>query len=172
MIPGMSDTSRVFLDKSRSLLTSGYIPKIERCLGQLTDHDIWWRPNEASNSIGNLLLHLSGNVTMWILGGVGRQPFERHRQMEFDERRELPSADVLQRLKSTVEQADHVLRDLTADDLLSRRRIQDYDVTVLEAVYHVVEHFGMHTGQIILLTKARTGTDLGLWQPPARSQRP
>ena len=63
-----------------------------------------------------------------------------------------------------MEQADEVLRAVTDADLLSRRQIQSYDVTVLEAIYHVVEHFAMHTGQIILLSKARTGDDLKLWQ--------
>ena len=82
--------ARVFVDKSRNLISSDYVPKIERCLDQLSDGDIWWRPNDASNSIGNLILHLCGNVTMWIVGGVGALPFERHRQMGFDERRELP----------------------------------------------------------------------------------
>lgn len=161
-----SDIARVFVEKSRSLISSDYVPKIERCLDQLTDSDIWWRPNEASNSIGNLILHLCGNVTMWIVGGVGSLPFERHRQMEFDERKEIPAAELRKRLTRVVEQADHVMRTVGADALLSRRHIQGYDVTILEAIYHVVEHFGMHTGQIILLTKARVGQDLNLWEPP------
>lgn len=155
-----------FLDKSRSLITSDYMPKIERCLDRLGDADIWWRPNEASNSIGNLILHLCGNMTMWIIGGVGKLPFERHRQMEFDERRTIPATELRRRLNSVVQQADDVMSAVNANELLSRRQIQGYDVTVLEAIYHVVEHFGMHTGQIILLSKARVGQDLKLWEAP------
>lgn len=155
-----------FLDKSRSLITSDYMPKIERCLDRLGDADIWWRPNEASNSIGNLILHLCGNMTMWIIGGVGKLPFERHRQMEFDERRTIPATELRRRLNSVVQQADEVMSAVNANELLSRRQIQGYDVTVLEAIYHVVEHFGMHTGQIILLSKARVGQDLKLWEAP------
>jgi uncharacterized damage-inducible protein DinB len=162
----MDAVGLAFLDKSRNLVTSDYVPKIERCLDHLSDDDIWWRPNEASNSIGNLILHLCGNVTMWIIGGVGALPFERHRQLEFDERRKIPAAELRSRLKATVQQADDVISAVGADALLSRRQIQGYDVTVLEAIYHVVEHFGMHTGQIILLSKARVGHDLGLWEPP------
>ena len=161
-----SHIARVFVEKSRSLISSDYVPKIERCLDRLSDSDIWWRPNEASNSIGNLILHLCGNVTMWIVGGVGSLPFERHRQMEFDERKEIPRAELRQRLRSVVEQADHVMGAVGAEELLIPRHIQGYDVTVLEAIYHVVEHFGMHTGQIILLSKARGGQDLKLWEPP------
>jgi uncharacterized damage-inducible protein DinB len=162
----MDQISRAFIEKSRSLLRSDYVPKIEQCLDRLSEDDIWWRPNEVSNSIGNLILHLCGNVTMWIIGGVGQRPSERHRQMEFDERRMIASAELRGRLKTTVQQADEVIGAVGAGALLSRRQIQGYDVTVLEAIYHVVEHFGMHTGQIILLSKARIGQDLKLWESP------
>jgi uncharacterized damage-inducible protein DinB len=163
----MTDIAQVFVIKSRALLMDDYLPRIERCLDHLSDEDVWWRPNDASNSIGNLILHLSGNVTQWLIGGVGRRPFERHRQQEFDERRQIPAPELFTRLKAVVEDAVEIISGLQAGDLLGRRQIQGYDVTALEAIYHVVEHFGMHTGQIILLSKARTGQDFGLWQPPA-----
>jgi len=161
----MTDIAHTFLQESARLLRSEYLPKIERCLELLSEEDVWWRPNEASNSIGNLLLHLRGNVGQWIIGGVGQRDFERHRQREFDERAQLASRDLLANLKATLAEADEVIRSLNSESLLTRRQIQDYDVTVLEAVYHVVEHFGMHTGQIIMLNKMRTDTDLKLWEP-------
>jgi uncharacterized damage-inducible protein DinB len=159
------DTSQAFLHKSRDLLAE-YREKIDRSLAPLSDSDVWWRANDRSNSIGNLTLHLCGNVTQWIAGGVGRRPYERLRQQEFDERRALPKAELLKRISAVVGTADEVLAELDPATLTEPRRIQGYDVTVLEAVYHVVEHFSMHTGQIILLAKARTGIDLGLWRPP------
>lgn len=162
----MTDLSQAFLQKSRNLLVADYLPKIERCLDHLSDEEVWARPNEASNSIGNLLLHLCGNVTQWILGGVGGRECVRHRQQEFDERTPLRARELLERLRDVVHEADKIIRGLDAAALLSARRIQRYDVTVLEAIYHVVEHFSMHTGQIILLAKERTGADLRLWQPP------
>jgi uncharacterized damage-inducible protein DinB len=162
----MTDLSRAFLDKSRRLLVNDSIAKIDACLERLSIDDIWWRPNEASNSIGNLVLHLCGNVSMWIVGGVGRRPFQRNRQQEFDERGPLPAAELQQRLRAVVDEAEKVLNGISESELLTRRQIQGYDVTVLEAIYHVVEHFGMHTGQIILLTKARLSEDLHLWAPP------
>jgi uncharacterized damage-inducible protein DinB len=165
-LPPIATVPEGFLLKSRSLIGSDYLPKIERCLERLDDDDVWWRPNEASNSIGNLVLHLCGNVTQWIIGGVGGRPYERHRQQEFDERTHIAAGELLRRLRAVVEEADEVMSELDAKALLTSRQIQAYDVTVLEAVYHVVEHFGMHTGQIILLSKARTGADLKLWQPP------
>jgi uncharacterized damage-inducible protein DinB len=162
----MTDVAREFLQESRRLLLTDYLTKIERCLEHLSNEQVWARPNEASNSIGNLMLHLCGNVRQWIIGGVGNRPVERHRQQEFDERRQLPARELLARLQSTLAEADAVLGDLGPETLLTMRAIQGYDVTVLGAVYHVVEHFSMHTGQIIVITKMVTARDLQLWQAP------
>jgi uncharacterized damage-inducible protein DinB len=161
----MTDIARTFLDKSRHLLMSDYLPKLERCLEELSDEDVWWRPNEASNSIGNLMLHLTGNLREWIIGGVGQRAFERIRQQEFDERSHLPGKELLARLRATLKEADDVLASVGPESLLTRRQIQNDVGTVLEAIYHVVEHFAMHTGQIIMLSKMRAGKDLRLWQP-------
>jgi uncharacterized damage-inducible protein DinB len=159
----MPDPAELFLAHSRDLLASDYLSKIRRSLEALTDDDIWWRPNDASNSAGNLVLHLCGNVTQWILGGVGQREYVRKRQEEFDERGPLPKDDLLARLDKVVSDAAGVIGAVDPKTLTSRRSIQGYDVTVLEAIYHVVEHFSMHTGQIILIAKARTGANLKLW---------
>jgi uncharacterized damage-inducible protein DinB len=161
----LTDIAQTFIDESRRLLTSDYLPKIERSLAGLGDEDIWWRPNAASNSIGNLLLHLCGNVRQWIVGGVGGREVVRDRQREFDERGRLPAAELLSRIRSVVAEADAVIAGLDAEALTGARQIQGYDVSVLTAVYHVVEHFSMHTGQIIFLSKTRGGRDLELWLP-------
>lgn len=155
-----------FLEYSRALLVSDYLPKIEQCVQSLGDDDIWWRPNEASNSIGNLVLHLCGNVSQWILEGVGGRPYDRRRQEEFDQRRVIAGQELLRRIQQVVHDAGEVIGNVSPESLTSERSIQGYTVTVLEAIYHVVEHFSMHTGQIIWITKARKGTDLSLWQPP------
>ena len=162
----MPDVASLFLDKSRRLLRTDYLPRIEQCVRVLTAEDVWWRPNEQSNSVGNLLLHLRGNVTQWILGGVAARPITRDRQREFDERGGHAAAELFEALARVVGDADDVLATLQPGTLLESREIQHYRVTVLEAIYHVVEHFGMHTGQIITLTKLRTGRDLALWRPP------
>jgi hypothetical protein len=160
----MTDVAQAFLDGSRAYLTE-YLSKIERCLGEVSDEDVWWRPNETSNSIGNLVLHLQGNVRQWIIGGVGRRPYERHRQEEFDARSPVPRGELFARLKATTAEADEVIGAVDPGSLLDGRQIQDYEVTVFEAIYHVVEHFSMHTGQIIALSKMRTAKDLKLWRP-------
>ncbi len=160
-----SDIGALFVRESRSLLAANFA-KIQQSFARLSDDDVWWRPNDASNSAGNLVLHLCGNVTQWIVGGVGGHSRERNRQAEFDERGPIPKSDLLNRLEEVVKQADVVLEHVSGVDLSAGRRIQGYDVSVLAAIYHVVEHFGMHTGQIILIAKARAGEDLRLWEPP------
>ena len=162
----MTAIGQEFLDESCRLLLSGYLPQIERCLERLSDEDVWWRPGEASNSIANLLLHLTGNLNQWIIGGVGSRPYDRDRQQEFDARVHPSGRELMARLRAVVEEAVQVIGAVDPESLLSRRRIQADDVSILVAVYHVVEHFGVHTGQIIMLTKIRTGDDLKLWQPP------
>lgn len=156
----MSEVSEEFLAKARALLSEEYLPKIERCLERVTDEQVWSRANAASNSIGNLMLHLCGNARQWIVSGVGGAMDERKRQSEFDERRAIAKTELLSRLKSVVSEVDEVLAGLNDAALLDARKIQGYEVTVLEAVFHVVEHFSMHTGQIIMLTKMLAEGDM------------
>ena len=137
-----------------------YLPKIERCLERLSDEQIWWRPNEESNSIGNLVLHLCGNARQWIVSGVGGEADQRQRDAEFAQRELVPRDQLLSLLHSTLADVARVLRGLDPATLLERRTIQSSDVDLLEAIFHVTEHFSMHTGQIIMLTKMVTATDL------------
>lgn len=160
----MTNPGQAFLDHSRQFLLRDFLPKIAACANKLSDDDIWWRPNDTSNSIGNLLLHLSGNVRQWIVSGVGGAPDARDRPREFAERTEIPGAELMAALTATVQEAERVLATISPDALLEVRHIQGKDVTILEAVYHVVEHFSMHTGQITFITKLRTGQDLGFYR--------
>lgn len=158
-----SNIAAAFIAQSREFLTNDYLPKITRCLESLSDQDVWWRPNEESNSIGNLMLHLSGNVRQWIVGGLGGAADERVRQAEFDERSIISRTQLFSRLSESVGAADAVLANFDVTALLRGYRIQENDVTALEAIFHVVEHFSMHTGQIILLTKQLTARDLAFY---------
>jgi uncharacterized damage-inducible protein DinB len=152
----MADIAQQFIAQSRGFLRSDYLPKIERCLEALSDGDVWWRANEGSNSIGNLLLHLDGSTRAWVIGVAGGSQSPRDRQREFDEREGIPRAVLLSRLRRTLAEADEVLARLDAGALLERRQALGEEVTVLSAIYHAVEHFSMHTGQIIMLAKMRS----------------
>jgi uncharacterized damage-inducible protein DinB len=160
---GADQISEAFIARARSFLGEDYLPKIARCLEQLTDEEVWWRAAAESNSIGNLILHLTGNARQWIVSGVGGGADHRMRQREFDRREVIPRAELLALLEETIEEVDAALRRVDPTSVLARRQIQGQDVTVLEAIFHVVEHFSMHTGQIILLTKILTKKDLGFY---------
>jgi uncharacterized damage-inducible protein DinB len=168
----MDATARAFIAEARRHLAGEYLPKLERCLERLTDEQVWWRAGEDSNSVGNLLLHLEGNARQWLVSGVGGAPDRRTRDREFDEREPAPPARLLAALRATLEEADAALARLDPASLLERRRIQGHDVTVLAAVFHAVEHFSMHTGQIILLTKMLTGHDLAFYDFSGGTPRP
>jgi|SRR5215216_275970 len=155
--------SRAFIAHASQFLLGDYLPKIERCLEKLTDEQIWWRANEESNSIGNLLLHLCGNARQWIVCGVGGQPDNRNRDAEFEQRDAIARDELLTLLRSTLSDVATTLRTLDLSILLERRQIQGNDVEVLEAIFHVTEHFSMHAGQIFLLTKLLTASDLGFY---------
>jgi uncharacterized damage-inducible protein DinB len=160
----MSEISETFIEECRSLLTTNFLPRIERCLEKLSDEAVWRRPNSESNSIGNLLLHLSGNVRQWIVSGIGGAPDHRIRQQEFDERSIIPRAELLSKLESSVREADEALARLNPESLMERRKIQGREVTLFYAILHVVEHFSMHSGQIILSTKIILAQDLKFYE--------
>jgi uncharacterized damage-inducible protein DinB len=143
----------IFLSRSRYWLIKEYPIKLRHCVDALPRAAVWARPNEGSNSIGNLLVHLTGNVTEWILGGVGGQTVTRNRAGEFEQKDGADASTLLDNLEAVLREVDSVLASLTAHDLERSIMIQGRETTVLAAVYHVVEHFAMHTGQIILLTK-------------------
>ena len=159
----MNNIGQAFITRARHHFAEDFLPKIERCLELLSDEQIWWRPNPQANSIGNLLLHLSGNVRQWIVCGVGGASDARDRDAEFAQRAIIPRGELLERLKQTLSEADATLAKLDSEELLAQKQIQGCDVTVLEAVLHVVEHFSMHTGQIILMAKMFAEVDLGFY---------
>ena len=154
----------LFLDFSREKLLEQYWPRLRGCVESLTDEQVWWRPNEASNSIGNLILHLNGNVRQWLVSSFNQLEDTRDRPAEFSERRVMPAAALLEKLGATMQDASDVLARLTEADLLTTFQIQGYTVLGLRAVYQVVEHFGMHYRQIVFITKLLRSDDLAFYR--------
>jgi uncharacterized damage-inducible protein DinB len=152
---------QLFLRYSSSRLQQ-FSSHIEKCLIQLSDEQVWARGGENENSVGNLMLHLCGNMRQWIVAGVGGEADTRRRDDEFSERGGLTSRDLTERLMTLVTQATAVIDGVSVQRLSDRLVIQGYEVSVLDAIYHVVEHFAMHTGQIIFMTKMLAGKTLGL----------
>jgi uncharacterized damage-inducible protein DinB len=161
--PG-NNTTTLFLEHSRRKLLLEWWPNLRSTVASLSQEQFWWRPTEACNSIGNLLLHLNGNVRQWMVASFSSQEDLRNRPAEFAERFGGPVAELLAQLNATMVQAAEVLARLTEEDLLAPMEIQGYRVTGLDAVYQVVEHFGLHYGQIVYIAKALQGKDLGFYK--------
>ncbi len=162
---------RLFLAQAQHTLQGVDLPRIEACARRLSEAQIWWRANPESNSVGNLILHLEGNVRQWVISGLGGAPDVRMREREFLERGPIPRRMMLGSLRRTVREACGVLRGLTGRKLARAYSIQGFRVTGLQAVFHVTEHFSLHTGQIILLTKSMQGKNLGFTLLPGERVR-
>ena len=133
-------------------------------MAKLTVEQVWARTHEQENSIGNLLLHLAGNVRQWIISGVGGVADDRDRNSEFAQRESIEPETLLARLRETLEEADLTLAAAERLDLLEKRRIQVFEVTLMQAIYHCVEHFSGHAGQIIWVAKNVSGEDMGFYR--------
>ena len=159
-----SKTALLFLEFSRWKLLVQYWPRLRSSVESLTDEQVWWRPNEASNSVGNLILHLDGNVRQWLVASFNKASDARDRPAEFKQRSAIPRPVLLEQLGRTMDEAAEVLGRITESELVAAYEIQGYTVTGLEAVYQVVEHFGMHYGQILYIAKMLEGKDLGFYR--------
>jgi hypothetical protein len=146
------------------------LSRIEHCLDQLSDEQLWWRPSESMNSIGNLMLHLEGNLRQWIVSGLGGAPDTRHRPSEFSGRGLLAKAQLLDRLKGAVVQAQAALSSASAEDLLRLRRIQGFEVSGIGAIFDSIPHFRGHTQEIVHLARSQLGDGYRFAWTPATSE--
>lgn len=159
-----TEITQALLDEVKHRMYDECFTRIRLCVDKLSDAQVWWRPNESSNSIGNLILHLNGNVRQWILTGLGGQKDDRRRQTEFDERTQIPKERLLEVLDQTMQDLIPVMDSVTAEDLLKTRPVQTFEETGITILIHVAEHFSYHTGQIAWITKMLTSEDLGFYK--------
>jgi uncharacterized damage-inducible protein DinB len=168
-------SEQIFLKYSADKLTQ-LAGRIATCLDQLTPEQVWTRNSENENAIGNLVLHLTGNLRQWIGFGVAGKPDIRVRDREFTARGGIEAGDLKDRLLGITRETVAIITSLPPERLTEVVTVQSYEVTVLEAIYHVVEHFSGHTGQILFATKLWTGSDLGFYRhlstPPHSEQVP
>lgn len=141
---------------------------VTRCFARLSDQQVWARGAEHENAVGNLILHLCGNMRQWIMHGVGGAADVRVREEEFSASSGMSAHDLLRLFEETIAEARSVIDALPTEKLLERTNPQGRNVSKLEAIYQVVGHVQLHTGQIILLTKQMCGTDLDLTMPRPR----
>ena len=146
-----------FIERSRYYLGEEYPAKIHAVLAALPAEALWWRPNIWSNSVGNLVLHLCGNVRQWVVAGIGGVTDVRRRDEEFAAREGYTAEELRDILDATIRDVDATLAALPEGALMEQRRIQGRETLVMSALFHVVEHFSTHTGQIVWLGKMWSG---------------
>jgi hypothetical protein len=159
----MSDEfGKKYIAWCRFRLMSQYWPRVQRCVEVLSEEEVWWREHESNNSVGNLVLHLTGNLNQFVLAGIGGAPDSRNKDQEFAERNRLPKSVLLQQIHEALLKTDQTLAKLEPARLLTATTVQGRERPVFEILSIVVEHFALHTGQIIFITKLRTGKGLSL----------
>lgn len=138
-------------------------PRIVTCMGQLSEEEVWLRPNEASNSVGNLVLHICGNMTQYIISSIGGQPDDRERDKEFSATGGFTKRELIDKLTNTTLEAVRVISEASLEELLRIRSVQGYSYSGIGNIIHVTEHYSYHTGQIALWTKLLKNKDLGFY---------
>jgi uncharacterized damage-inducible protein DinB len=138
-------------------------PRIEKCLAELTEAEVWQRPNPSSNSVGNLILHLCGNITQYAISSLGNKTDSRDRDAEFAAKEGFSKSELLEKLTWTVKEAVETIRSASREELLRERTVQGFDMSGIGIIVHVCEHYSYHTGQIAFWTKILKNKDLGFY---------
>jgi uncharacterized damage-inducible protein DinB len=137
--------------------------KIQKALTHISDEEVWQRPNAQSNSIANLILHLCGNITQYVISGLGGEPDTRERDQEFDAKTGLSKQELLEKLRQVVDQAKTNILEASDEVYETKKEVQCYHYSGLAMVFHAVEHYSYHTGQIAFYVKALKSKDLGFY---------
>ena len=137
--------------------------RVNKCLDALSEEEVWKRPNASSNTIGNLIVHLCGNIRQYVMSSLGNSPDVRTRAEEFSMEKHLTKAELRNRLAGATEEAKQVMINVTYEELLRKRKVQGFDMSGIGILVHVTEHYSYHTGQVALLTKLWKNEDLGFY---------
>ena len=137
--------------------------RIAKCLNQLSEEELWKRPNLASNSMGNLILHLCGNISQYIISSLGNKPDLRARDEEFSAIGGPNKMELLDKLKATIKKANDVIKKVTETEILRVRSVQGFQYSGIAIISHVVEHYSYHTGQFAFWTKLLRDVDLNFF---------
>ena len=159
----MNEFKDLLIKEVRRRLMEEGANRIKKCLSELTPTEIWFRPNDNSNSVGNLVLHLCGNVRQWVVSGLGGHPDIRNRPSEFEEKGPLPTSLLIKKLDEAMSAVDEVLDTLTPEMITQPVVVQGFEETGLSVLVHVTEHFSYHVGQITYFVKWKKDMDIGYY---------
>lgn len=136
---------------------------IKKSLQEVSEEELWLKPNESLNSIANLMLHLCGNITQYIISSLGETKDTRKRDIEFTASKSATKSEILRKLEDTVDTAKRVIFDSNIDQLIRIRSVQGFSFSGVGVILHAVEHYSYHTGQIAFWVKQLKNKDLGFY---------
>ncbi|MFK7770775.1 MAG: DinB family protein [Saprospiraceae bacterium] len=140
------------------------LPRIEKCLQQLSEDQVWKKPNANTNSIGNLILHLCGNITQYAHSSLGNEKDTRNRDVEFSAEGGFSKKELREKITAVTEKAIQVMENISDDELLRKRNVQGFNYSGISIIIHITEHFSYHVGQIAFFTKLMCDKDLGFYE--------
>lgn len=155
--------TNAFITEIKRRLFTESVTRLKKCVSELTEEQIWYRPNNSSNSVGNLVLHLHGNVRQWVVAGLGKNKDVRERQKEFDEKGPVSLEKMLADIDKLMEEVNQILNNTSTNDLLEVRNVQGYDESGLSILVHITEHFSYHVGQMTYIVKMLKDKDMGYY---------
>jgi len=138
--------------------------RISKCLSKLTEDQVWAKPNESVNSIGNLILHVQGNMTQYILSGLGGLPDIRIRDEEFTSYKTHSKEELINSFNETIKKVVNTILNIQPTSLLEEYQIQGFTLIGMEVIIHVTEHLSYHVGQIALMTKLTTNSQVDFYE--------
>lgn len=136
---------------------------IEISMSNISEEELWQRPNASLNSVGNLMLHLCGNIRQYIISSLGDNEDVRQRDTEFSASGGHTKTEILKKLKDTVDMAKRVIFDAPPEQLVRLRSVQGFSFSGVGVIIHAVEHYSYHTGQIAFWVKQLKQKDLGFY---------
>jgi len=162
----LHEPALLMLEELSDRLLRMYPQEIRECLASLDDDQIWWRPNASSMSVGNMVLHLTGNLNHYLGRGVVASGYRRERPKEFSEKGPIPREELLRRLEESLGWARRAFERITPESLMDKAELGEETTEIARLVIGVTTHFNGHVGQIIYVTKMIKGKEFQdeLWR--------
>lgn len=148
------------IKKNAILRINENTPRVVQCINELSEEQLWQKPNENSNSMGNLVLHMCGNITQYVISSIGGKKDERVRDEEFDTTGGYNHIELIKKLENTMQESCKIIEAMTEEEAMRVRMVQGFEFSGIGNVIHAVEHYSYHTGQIAFYTKLLKNKDL------------
>jgi uncharacterized damage-inducible protein DinB len=126
--------------------------EVQEVAKPLSEKELWTKPLEPGNSIGHLILHLTGNLNHFVGAQLGGTGYQRDREREFRDTNPPDRATALAGLDGAVATFRRVVSGLSAEQLIAPHPEKRFG-SVYKALLHLLAHFALHRGQISYIVR-------------------